>query len=188
VKFFSTNARNLAYPDYESARTAALELLGLGPGAHPHARYSIGPGGSGGPGKFDRMDAPGQRVTDIRITSARTQPEGGNVEEGFVSEYITDDGPMLLAYHSYDCTAMIKVGKDEVRPAPHFHVATLPGNDIDPDYWAPEHPEGRTPQFATGITESRDSHNKPITVAKASKTYVQHDTDHHLYHLDEEPG
>lgn len=183
VKFSSTNARNLAYPDYESARIAALGLLGLGPGAHPHARYSIGPGGLGGPGVFDRPDAPGLRVTDIRITSARTQKEGGNPEEGFVAEYITDDGPMLLAYHSYDCTAMIKVGKEERRPAPHFHVGTLAGNDIDKGYWEPEHPEDRTPQFATDITDSRDSHNKRIRVAKQSKAYVQHDEDHHLYHL-----
>lgn len=185
VRFAAPNKRNVAYADYETARTAALAMMGLAPGARPHARYSLGPGGQGASPGFDSEQEAALRSSDIRIEVARDQEKGrGSVEEGFVAEYITDEGPMLLVYHSCDCDAHLAVVKgDKLNPAPHFHVATLAGNDIDPAYWDAADPEDRTPQLGNEITASTDRTGKPIRTATSAKTYVQHETEHHLYHL-----
>jgi len=63
---------------------------------------------------------------------------------------------------------------------PHFHVGTLPGNSIDKDYWVGEKPEDRLPQYGIGVSDV--VLDEPRS-AKDQKQYVQHQHDHHLYHL-----
>jgi hypothetical protein len=93
---------------------------------------------------------------------------------------------MLLVYHANDCTQRLRVLSGDAKkqrpedrnPVPHFHVATLPPNDIPLDYWETEDLAARTP--ALGI----DVRGTPgMRTASGAKTYRQHETEHHLYHL-----
>ncbi len=170
VSFSSTNARNVVYASKDLAMAQARKMLGLADDARPHARYVLGP-----------QELPKTDPSDIRIEMKRDQQDS-NPGEGYVEEYITESGPMIIAYHSRDCNAKVLVDGKERPFAPHFHVGTLSGEVIDKEYWGGSTPEDRTPQFGRDITTTYDFDGE-ARKARDAKDYVQHDQDHHLYHL-----
>lgn len=179
VYYNSTNARNVTYATKDDARLACMGFLGLDPTtAKPHGRYAI---------TQDKVRPPDLDDTQIWIKAAPDPIRGGDgsPDQGWVEEYETPNGPMLLIYHENDCTVKLKIGSakqtrgarqaEDIRSrVPHFHVATLPPNAIDLEYWEKAGTEERPPQFGSV---------KSGATTGVAKEYQQHDTEHHIYHL-----
>jgi hypothetical protein len=174
VYYNSTNARNVTYANRDAAKLACMGFLGLNANtAKPHGRYVL---------TQDKVQPADLPDTEIWIKAAPdpNRGGGGSPDQGWVEEYETPNGPMLLIYHENDCTVKLKLGSakqtkgvkqsEDIRsPVPHFHVATLPPNAIDLAYWEKAGTEERPPQF--GSTKG------------GAKEYQQHEHEHHIYHL-----